>query len=175
MRLKLVFIILFVASNLIMLPLYYRSEKQNFKGLVTYLESNLQQGDKILVGGVGYIPGILHYFGVYPEGRHYQIPYTKISEEEIEFKKSFISRDRVVTIYSSNHCCSRYVADGSRLWIVVGEENARKLKKCSPYTLKGYFDGSYLNYVKFPSDASMYLFLWNPSSPQEKGIDIPIE
>ena len=175
MRLKLLFVMLFIASNLILLPLYYRSEKQNFKGLVAYLESNLQQGDKIFLGGVGYMTGILHYFGAYPESRHYRVPYTKISEKEIEFKKPFISRSRVYTIYSSTHCCSRYVADGSRLWIVVGEENARRLKKSSPYVLKGYFDGSFLNYVKFPSDASMYLFLWNPKSPEEKGIDIPIE
>jgi uncharacterized membrane protein len=174
-RLKLLFVILFIACNLIMLPLFYRCEKQNFKALVAYLESNLQQGDNIFVGGVGYIPGILHYFGVYPEGRHYRIPYTKISEKEIEFKKPFISRDNVYTIYSSNHCCSRYVADGSRLWILVAGDNARRLKKSSPYVLKGFFDGSFLNYVKFPSDASMYLFLWNPNSSEEKGIDIPIE
>jgi hypothetical protein len=174
-RLKMFFVVLFVACNLILLPLYYRSEKQNYKGLVAYLESNLQQGDKIFVGGVGNMPGILHYFGAYPEGRHHRIPYTKFSEREIEFKKPFISRDRVYTLYASTHCCSRYVADGSRLWIVVGEKNARRLKKSSPYALKGYFDGSFLNYVKFPSDASMYLFLWNPKSPEEKGIDMPIE
>jgi hypothetical protein len=124
---------------------------------------------------VGYIPGILHYFGPYLEGRHYQIPYATISEKEIEFKKSFIYRDRVYTIYSSTHCCSRYVADGNRLWIVVGEENARRLKKYSPYVLKGFFDGSFLNFVKFPSDASMYLFLYDPKSPDEKGIEMPID
>jgi hypothetical protein len=174
-RLKTLFVILFVACNLIMLPLYYRSEKQNFKGLVAYLESNLQQGDKIFVGGVGNMPGILHYFGAYPEGRHHRVPYTKFSEKEIEFKKPFISRSRVHTLYASTHCCSRYVADGSRLWIVVGEKNARRLKKSSPYALKGYFDGSFLNYIKFPFDASLYLFLWNPKSPEDKGIDMSIE
>ncbi|MDH4221013.1 MAG: hypothetical protein OEW23_19835, partial [Candidatus Aminicenantes bacterium] len=164
LRLKMLFLILFVVCNLIMLPFYYRSEKQNFKGLVTYLESNLRQGDKIFLGGVANMPGILHYFGAYPEGRHHQVPYTKISEKEIEFKKSFIFRDRVYTIYSSTHCCSGYVADGSRLWIVVGEKNARRLEKSSPYVLKGYFDGSFLNYVKFPFDASLYLFLCDPKS-----------
>jgi len=175
MRLKLLFLVLFILSNLIMFPLYYRSGKQDFKGLVTYLKLNLQQGDKIFCGGVGYIPGILHYFGAHPEGRHYEIPYKKISGENIEFKKSFIYRSSVFTIYSSTDCCSRYVGDGSRIWILVGEENATRFKKHSSYPLKGYFDGSFLNFIKFPSDASMYLFLWDPKSPNEKGIDIPIQ
>ena len=175
MRLKLLFVILFIASNVIMLPLYYRSEKQNFKGLATYLKSNLQQGDKIFVGGVGYIQGLLHYFGPSPEGRHYQVPYTKISEKEIEYKKSFIYGDRAFTLYSSTHCCSRYVADGSRLWIIVGEENAKRLRRYSPFTFKGYFDGSFLNFDKFPHDASIYLFLYDPKTPGEKGIDLPTD
>jgi hypothetical protein len=175
MRLTLLFAILFILSNLVMLPLYYPSGKQDFKGLVTYLKLNLQEGDKIFCGGVGYIPGILHYFGAHPEGRHYQIPYEKISGKEIEYKKSFIYRSNVFTIYSSTDCCSRYGGDGSRLWILVGEENARRVQKHSSYPLKGYFDGSFLNFVKFPSDASMYLFLWDPKSPTEKGIEISIE
>jgi hypothetical protein len=33
-RLTMLFMILFIVSNLIILPLYYRSEKQNFRGLV---------------------------------------------------------------------------------------------------------------------------------------------
>jgi hypothetical protein len=44
-----------------------------------------------------------------------------------------------------------------------------------PVTWKGYFDGSFLNFTKFPADASMYLFLLDPKSPGEKGIDMPIE
>jgi len=41
--------------------------------------------------------------------------------------------------------------------------------------LKGYFDGSFLNLNRFPTDASMYLFLWDPKSPEERGIELPIE
>lgn len=174
-RLKLLFIMLMIASNLIMLPLYYRCEKQNFRGLVAHLKSNLQLGDKIFAGGVGYIPGLLHYFGSSPVSRHYQVPYTKTSDKEIEFKKSFIYRDRTFTIYSSAYCCSKYVADGGRLWIVVGAENAKRLRKYSPFAFKGYFDGSFLNFVKFPYDASIYLFLYDPKTSGEKGIDLPID
>ena len=50
-----------------------------------------------------------------------------------------------------------------------------RLENDSPCILKGYFDGSFLNFSSFPVDASMYLFLWDPKSPNEKGIDIPIE
>jgi len=67
------------------------------------------------------------------------------------------------------------VADGSRLWIVVGKETAKKLKKESPFVLKGYFDGSFLNLHRFPFDASIYLFLYDPRSPNEKGMDIQID
>ena len=49
-RLRLIFVILFIASNLVILPLYYRSEKQDYRGLVTYLKSQLRDGDKIIVG-----------------------------------------------------------------------------------------------------------------------------
>jgi len=55
LRLKFLFVILFIASNLIILPLYYRSEKQDFKGLVAYLKSHLKNGDKIIVGGTTFI------------------------------------------------------------------------------------------------------------------------
>jgi hypothetical protein len=175
MRLKVLFVILFVASNLVILPLYYRSEKQDFSGLVTYLKAHLREGDKIVDGEMGYIPGILHYFGVYPEGRHYSIPFWKVSEKEIELRKSFVYKNRVFTIYTSRSCCAQYVADGSRLWIVVGKGKAKKMKQDRHFFLKGYFDGSFLNFDRFPKDASMYLFLFDPQSKDEKGIDIPIE
>ena len=68
MRLKLLFLILLIASNLVILPLYYRSEKQDYRGLVTYLKGQLQNGDKIIVGNPLYISVMLHYFGIYPEG-----------------------------------------------------------------------------------------------------------
>jgi hypothetical protein len=67
------------------------------------------------------------------------------------------------------------VADGSRLWVIVGKSTAKKLKKSSPSVLKGYFDGSFLTISRFPTDGSLFLFLWDPKSPGEKGIDMPIE
>jgi len=64
---------------------------------------------------------------------------------------------------------------GTRLWLVVGKVKAREMSKHRPFVLKGFFDGSFLNFDRFPTDASMYLFLWDPSSPEEKGIDLRIE
>jgi hypothetical protein len=58
---------------------------------------------------------------------------------------------------------------------VVGKHKAKELKMNSPAVFKGYFDGSFLNFNRFPTDASIYLFLWDPSSPNEKGIDLPLE
>jgi hypothetical protein len=49
------------------------------------------------------------------------------------------------------------------------------MKGTTPAVLKGYFDGSFLNHDRFPADGSLYLFLWDPRSPNEKGIDLPIE
>ena len=175
MRLKLLFIILFIASNLVILPLYYRAEKEDFRGLVNYLKGQLREGDKLFDTEMAYTPGILFYFGVYPEGRHYSFPYYKVSENEIEFRKSFIYQNKKYTIYYSRTCCTRYIADGSRLWIIAGTNTMEKIKKNSPAVLKGYFDGSFLNFNRFPTDASIYLFLWDPKSPGEKGIDMQIE
>jgi uncharacterized membrane protein len=175
-RLNLLFVILFIASNLVILPLYYRSEKQDFRGLVNYLNSQLRDGDKIFVKTLTYIPGILHYFRVDPKNRHYEIPMVwKKPRKEFEMKMSLVSQDRVFTIYHSNIPYAQYVADGNRLWILTGKEAAKEIKKSFPYVLKGYFDGSFANFRRFPSDASMYLFLWDPQSPGEKGIDMPIE
>ena len=176
MRLDLLFLVLFIASNLVILPLYYRSEKQDFRGLVNYLNSQLRDGDKIFVKTLTYIPGILHYFRVDPKNRHYEIPMVwKKPGEEFELKMSLVSQDRVFTIYHSNIPYAQYVADGNRLWILTGKEAAKEIKKSFPCVLKGYFDGSFANFRRFPSDASMYLFLWDPKSPEEKGIDMPIE
>jgi hypothetical protein len=58
---------------------------------------------------------------------------------------------------------------------VVSKWGAKKIKEGSPCVFKGYFDGSFLNFNRFPDEASMYLFLWDPNSPAEKGIDMPIE
>ena len=174
-RLKLLFIILFIASNLVILQPYYRSEKEDFRGLVNYLKSQLREGDKLFDIEMAYTPGILFYFRVPPEGRHYSISFYKIPGKEIEFSKSFIYQNRKYTIYYSNTCLAQYVADGSRLWIIAGERTAKKIKGNSPAVLKGYFDGSFLNFNRFPTDASIYLFLWDPKSPGEKGIDMQIE
>jgi hypothetical protein len=57
----------------------------------------------------------------------------------------------------------------------VGKRRAKEINKDSPAVLKGYFDGSFLNMARFPTDAPIYLFLWDPRSPHEKGIDAPIE
>jgi hypothetical protein len=173
---KLLFLILFIGTNVMTLPLYYRAEKQDFRGLVNYLNAQLKNGDNIYVGTFTYIPGILHYFKVDPKDRHYTIPYSwKDPGKEFEFKVSLTSQNRNFNIYHSNIPYSRYVANGSRLWIVVGKETAKEIKKNYPCNLKGYFDGSFASFRRFPSDASMYLFLWDPKSPEEKWIDMPIE
>jgi hypothetical protein len=174
LRLGFLFVILLIVSNLIILPLYYRSEKQDFKGLVAYLKGNLHDGDKIFCAELWYFPGILHYFGAFPENRYHIVPFWRISGE-IEYRKSFVYRKRRFTIYHSKICCTQHIDNASRLWIIVGKLNAKKLKADTPSVFKGYFDGSFLNLNKFPTDASMYLFLWDPHSPDEKGIDMPIE
>ncbi len=176
LRLKVLFVIFFIISNLIILPLYYRSGKQDFRGMVTYLMGQLKEGDKIFVQSIAYIPGMLHYFRIIPTGRHYTIPFGwKDSEREIESSKEFVYGDKTYTINSSNSCCAHYIADGSRLWIVHGKPGAKEFRRRSPIVLKAYFDGSFASFRKFPEDASMYLFLWDPKSPEEKGIEVPIE
>jgi hypothetical protein len=175
LRLRLLLLILFLASNLIILPLYYRSEKQDFKGLASYLKANLRNGDKIIVGGTAFISPILHYFGAYPKGRHHSFTGLRVSEEEIEYRIYVIwQATKFSIIYSRSHWF-QYFSDGSRLWIVADKMNAKELKEKFPCALKGYFDGSFLNFNRFPTDVSMYLLLWDPQSPEEKGIDMPIE
>jgi hypothetical protein len=176
LRLDLLFVILFIASNLVILPLYYRSEKQDFRGLVNYLNSQLRDGDKIFAKTFTYIPGMLHYFGIYPRNRHYAVPIVwKTPGKEFELKVSLLSQGRVFTVYHSNISYAQYVADGNRLWILTGKETAKQIKKNFPCVLKGCFDGRFANFRRFPSDASMYLFLWDPQSPGEKGIDFPAD
>lgn len=175
LRPKILFLILVLASNQIILPLYYHYEKQDFRGLINYLKGQLRDGDKIFVTSKGFIPGILHYYGIHPEERHYVIPFKIVAPNNTEYFISFIYLNKAITIYNSKECCMRYIADGNRLWIVAGKGTARKLKKESPAILKGYFDGSFLNFNRFPTDASMYLFLWDPASPNEKGADLLIE
>ena len=175
-RLRLLFVILFIASNMIIFPLYYRSEKQDFRRLVSYLDGQLRHKDKIFVKSIAYIPGMLHYFGVNPESRHYNIPFgLDSSGKAIEFRISLISHNRVFTIYHADTCCAQYISEGIRLWIVAGKPAVKEIKQSLPCVLKGYFDGTVANFRRFPSDASMYLFLWDPQSQDEKGIDMPVE
>jgi hypothetical protein len=171
----LLFLILFITSNLVILPLYYRAEKQDFRGLVAYLKTHLREGDKIFDASSSYMLGILHYFGAYPQNRHHLVFYKMQLGKVVESSQSFTYRNRIFTIYYSKDCCNQYVADGSRLWIVVGKREAKKIKGNSPAVLKGFYDGSFRNFSTFPDDGSMYLFLWDPNSPGEKGIDLPIE
>ena len=175
LRLRPLFVILLIASNLVILPLYYRAEKEDKRGLVNYLKVHLREGDKIIVSSLSDIDGILHYFGAYPIYRHHMIPFYK-DKLGVEYRMSFIYRNTAFTIYNPKTCCEQYFSDGSRLWIVVRKPTAKKFQEGSaPLILKGYFDGSFLNYIRFPVDASIYLFLRDPQSPDEKGIDIPIK
>jgi hypothetical protein len=124
-----------------------------------------------------FLTGLFHYFGIYPEGRLYEFTMYKYEETNVEFiMMPIFDRSRRIRLYYSTNCCTQYVADGSRLWIIVGgKQAAREIKRNSPAVLKGYFDGSFLNFNRFPTDASMYLFLWDPKSPGENGIDMPIK
>jgi hypothetical protein len=143
---------------------------------VNYLNSQLRDGDKIFVKSIAYIPGMLHYFGVKPKSRHYTVPFFwNSSAKAAEVRISLISHNRVFTIYYADNCCAQYISEGSRLWILVGKPAPKDIKENCPCVLKGYFDGSVSNFRRFPSDASMYLFLWDPQSQDKKGIDMPIE
>jgi hypothetical protein len=174
-RPKLLFLILFVGSNATMFPLYYQGEKQDFRGLVKYLNAQLKDGDRIVVGTFTYIPGILYYFNVYPNNRHYNIPYSwKVPGKEFEFRVPLVSEGRSFDICHSNIPYDRYVTERNRLWILVGKDTAKHVEKDFPCILKGYFDGSFAQFRRFPSDASMYLFLWDTRSTGEKGTGIRI-
>jgi hypothetical protein len=124
---------------------------------------------------IAYAPGILHYFGIFPRGRLYTVSFYKISEDEFELRTSFTYQDRKYVIYCSKSWSDRYISDGGRLWVISGRDSAKRIREKSKCVLKGYFDGSFLNFNRFPTDASIYLFLCNLQSPDEKGIDIPIE
>jgi hypothetical protein len=180
LRLRALFVILFIVSNLIILPLYYRSEKQDFRGLANYLKAQIQVGDEIILSTMAHYPGILHYFGVYPRGRQYDIPCSRISEDKFECRFQLIMENKNFTVSYSSRKLLRFDllernSERGRLWLVVNKITAEKLKGYTPCVLKGYFDGSFLNFDRFPTDDSMYLFLWDPKSSDEKGIDVPTE
>jgi 4-amino-4-deoxy-L-arabinose transferase-like glycosyltransferase len=174
-RLQWLFLFLFIASNVVILPLYYRSEKQDFRGVVRYLQQHIRNGDIIYLGGTFLYPGMLHYFGIFPKGRHYELTTYQNPKMEMEFVMMPLSyRNVTIPVYYSKRCCSQYVVDGNRLWIVVGgKQAAEEIMRSGPAVLKGFFDGSFVNFDQFPRDASIYLFLWDPKSPKEKGIDMP--
>jgi hypothetical protein len=158
-----------------MLPLYYRSEKQNFRDLVFFLKTQLQEGDKIIDLERMSTLGILYYFGIIPERRHYIIDFMNISGKEIEYRKSFLYGKKKFTIYHSTNCCDQYVSDVGRTWIVTSKWGAKKIKDDLPCALIGYFEGSFYSITLFPSDASIYLFLLDPKSPNITGMKMPIE
>jgi hypothetical protein len=173
--LRVLFIILFIASNLVILPLYYRSEKQDFRGLTNYLRTQLRDGDKIIVGTELYILNMLFYLGIHPQDRLYMLPSRKVSAEETEYIIQLIIQNNKITISHSKTYWHNYITDKDRLWIVFNKAMAKELSKNPLFVLKGYFDGSFLNFNRFPTDASIYLFLWDPQSPNEKGIQMPID
>jgi len=170
LRFKPLFLILLIASNLIILPLYYRSERQDFRGLISYLNGQLHDGDKIFVRSVAYIPGMLHYFGVHPESRHHRFPvWLENSGTEIVARVTLGSKDKRFGIHYSSAGYSRYLADGGRLWVVLGKEaGEEERQKGSLLQFKGVFDGSFSHFRRFPEDASMYLFLSDPDSSNRK-------
>jgi len=144
---------------------------------VNYLKGELKEGDRIFdsTTTMGLMPGMLHYFGTYPKGRHYVYTVNIISKNKMENVKPFTYQDKQFTIHNSNSCCGQYVKDGNRLWFIADRMTASKLKDDPSITPKAFFDGSFLNYYKFPFDASVYLFLLDPKSPNQKGIDMPID
>lgn len=175
-RLTPLFLILLIASNLLILPFYYRAEKQDFRGLAQYLKGHLRRGDKIFVQESSFMPAILHYLEVQPKGRHHKTsPSGDVSKGNTDFRIDFAYQGKVLSIHHSKTCCERYVSDGNRLWVVATQWAAKEIRRDSPYALKGFFDGSFLNFNRFPTDASMYLFLWDPSNPNDRGLDLKIE
>ncbi len=174
-RLSLLLLILFISSNVVFFPLYYRSEKMNFRGLATYLRSHLKEGDKIFVVSTSLMPGILYYLGALPPRRHHKASPITESGQTVGYEIPFLYRGNGHSLIYSENCCNQWMGEKNRLWLVVFKWRAKDLIGKTPAVLKGYFDASYLNYDRFPADASMYLFLWDPKSPGEKGIDLPIE
>ena len=174
-RLKLLFIILFIASNLVILPLYYSSEKQDFRGLVNYLKGQSKMEIRLLLE----MCHISHRYFIILEptrnSRQHVIPARKIPGGEIEYGIGVIYQSiKFNIIYSKSHWF-QYFTDGSKLWIIADKLNGKRLQEEYSCVLKGYFDGSFSHIPRFPTDASMYLFLWDPKSPGEKGIEIPIK
>jgi len=139
---------------------------------VALLNEYIKDGNKIIVANSSDIVGILK---VYPKHRHYFLPTRSFSHGEIETRISLNSQNREFTISHSKTYWNQYLLEENRVWLVVGKIDARTFKRNSQFLLEGYFDGSFVNRTRFPDDASLYLFLWNPKSPEEKGIKMAIE
>jgi hypothetical protein len=167
--------LLFVGVNIVMLPLYFSAEKQDLRGLVAYLKGSLRPKDQIFDADRIYTPGILHYFGVYPSGRHYVVNFKKKEGRIVEYWTSFRYKNLEFPIHHSRTCCQQYIDEGGRLWLVAGKSHAEVLRENPDFVFKGYFDGSFLNWNRFPTDASIYLFLYDPKSSHQPGIDMAIE
>ena len=173
---KTLFVILVLASNLVMLPLYYRHEKQDFRGIASFLRTQLQDRDRIVVQSQIEVYGLLHYFGIeLPKSREYLFSQERIFGDEIGYAVSLIhSGNRFTLSYPKDHSM-QFVAGRNRTWLLVDKKIARAIKSVRHFHLMGYFNGGFLSLGRFPSDASMYLFLWDPQSPDEKGMDLPID
>lgn len=175
-NLKVLFITLFIFSNIIILPLYYRGEKQDLRSLVQFLKSELREGDKIYIYSELYIPGMLHYFGVHPQTRYHYIviQYKDPDKKRFESTIPLVVENKRFTIFYSNVFSTKHVENKNRLWVIAEKPFVKYLKDSSPCILKGFFDGSFSNYRKFPTDVSIYLFLYDPSATNKKyDIDIP--
>ena len=71
--------------------------------------------------------------------------------------------------------CSRkywlqYALGGGRLWFVVDKITALKEKNSSPCVLKGYFDGSFLNFKDFQPMIQCIFFSGTLNRQVEKGL-----
>jgi hypothetical protein len=173
-RFKTLFIIFFISSNLIIFPFYYRFEKQDFRGLANFLKGHVQDGDKISLQGEVYLYGLLHYLGIDPpKGREYLLHHRTNSENVIEYYSILVLNDKKFTISYSNNFWKQTIADDLRTWFIVDKANAEALQKKYHLSKGGYFDGSFMNLNKFPTDGSIYLFLLDPNSPS-KEMDPPI-
>ena len=99
------------------------------------------------MGNPLYISVMLHYFGIYPKGRHYVFPARKVSEKEYEHRVTLTYKGIHFVIAYSKSYWFKYFTDGSRLWIAADKENAKIIMEKIPCILKGYFDGSFLNFA----------------------------
>jgi hypothetical protein len=128
---------------------------------VTYLKNHLREGDKIFIGSIGYIPGILHYFEAYPEDRHHIFGFRKDPEKDFELRMNFIYKTGFLLFINQELLRSVWLMEAvmDHCW----QGFAKEIERIT-FRPEAYFDGSFANFGKFPSDESIYLFLWDPLS-----------